>query len=58
MKSMRLGNNTTGHYSSFEELATSWGLPPVSKVTKNMQKLKEQQERFYKSNTCKPAANL
>lgn len=53
MKVIRLGNNTTEHYSSFEELAAAWGCRPVSKVTKDMKKLKEQQDRFYKSNTCR-----
>lgn len=57
MKAKRLGNNTTECYSSFEELAVAWGVKPVSKVTKDMKKLNEQRDRFYKSNTCKVCGN-
>ena len=53
MKVKRLGNNITEHYSSFEELAAAWGCKPVSKVTKDMKKLKEQQEKFRGKHKCK-----
>ena len=53
MKAMRLGNNTTAHYSSFEELGKAWGCRPVSKVTKDMKKLQEQQEKFRGKHKCK-----
>ena len=53
MKVIRLGNNTTAHYSSFEELAVAWGCKPVSKVTKDMKKLQEQQEKFRGKHKCK-----
>lgn len=53
MKVKRLGNNTTEHYSSFEELAAAWKCKPVSKVTKDMKKLKEQQEKFRGKHCCK-----
>ena len=53
MKVKRLGNNTTEQYSSFEELAAAWKIKPVSKVTKDMKKLKEQQEKFRGKHCCK-----
>ena len=53
MKVMRLGNNTTEHYTSFEDLAAAWGCKPVSKVTKDMKKLKEQQDNFCGKHKCK-----
>ena len=53
MRAMRLGNNTTEHYTSFEELAAAWGCKPVSKVTKDMKKLKDQQEKFRGKHKCK-----
>ena len=53
MKEIRLGNNTTAHYSSFEELAVAFGCKPVSKVTKDMKKLQEQQEKFKGKHKCK-----
>lgn len=40
------------NYSSLEELRADWGLPPVSKRTKDLNKLKGQQDRFYKRHTC------
>jgi hypothetical protein len=52
MKVRRLGNNTTEQYSSFEELATAWKIKPVSKVTKDMKKLQEQQEKFRGRHLC------
>ena len=52
MKVKRLGNNTTEHYSSFEELAVAWKIKPVSKVTKDMKKLQEQQEKFRGRHLC------
>lgn len=48
MRDFRLGLNTTEHYSSFAEAAKAFGCRPVSKVTKDMKKLKDQQENFYK----------
>ena len=53
MKVIRLGNNTTEYYSSFEELGKAWGCKPVSKVTKDMKKLKDQQEKFRGKHKCK-----
>ena len=53
MKEFRLGNNTTAHYSSFEDMAVAWGVKPVSKVTKDMKKLQEQQEKFRGKHKCK-----
>ena len=53
MRTIRLSNNTTEHYSSFEELAAAWGCKPVSKVTKDMKKLKEQQDRFKERHKCR-----
>lgn len=53
MKEFRLGNNTTACYYSFEELAAAWGVKPVSKVTKDMKKLQEQQTKFRERHRCK-----
>lgn len=44
-------------YSSFEELASAYKLKPVSKVTKDKEKLKGQQEKFKNRHLCK-ACNM
>lgn len=40
-------------YSSFQELAEAYKIKPTSKVTKNKEKLKSQQEKFLKHYICK-----
>jgi len=52
MSNFRMGFNTTEHYTSLVALRESWGCKPVSKTTKDMNKLKEQQERFNKKHLC------
>ena len=46
MKSFRMGRNTTEHYSSFQELAQSWGCKPVVNKPQNKEKAKMLQEKF------------
>lgn len=53
MSTFRLGRNTTEHYSSFADAAKAWGCKPVSKTTKNENKLKEQCEKFCGKHKCK-----
>lgn len=50
---MRINNRGEACYSSFEELAKSMNIKPVSKVTKDKKKLEEQQERFLSKHKCK-----
>jgi len=57
MKEMRLGRNTTAYYTSFEELAKSWGCRPVSKATKDMKKLESQKEKFCAKHHCRACGN-
>ena len=52
MSEFRLDRNATAHYSSFAEAAKSYGCKPVSKVTKDMKKLKEHQEKFCERHLC------
>ena len=42
MKAYRLSKGVTEHYTSFEELRAAFGLAPVTKQTKNKNKLQEQ----------------
>ena len=55
MKEFRKDKNCTEHYTSFEELGKAWGLKPVTKRTKNEEKLKAQREKFL--GTCKVCKN-
>lgn len=50
---MRVNNRGEACFSSFEELAKSMNIKPVSKVTKDENKLKEQQEKFISRHKCK-----
>lgn len=50
---MRIDQNGVEHFSSFEELAAAWKIKPASKVTKDKDKLKAQQERFVGRHKCK-----
>lgn len=52
MKAYRLSKGVTEHYTSFEELRAAWGLKPVTKQTKNKDKLQEQREFFCSKNLC------
>lgn len=52
MNNFRMGCNTTEHYTSLSALGAAWGCKPVSKTTKDMKKLKVQQEKFNKKHTC------
>lgn len=50
---MRTNNNGEVSYSSFQELAAAWNIKPVSKVTKDKEKLKSQQDKFVSKHICK-----
>lgn len=50
---MRVNNRGEACYSSFEELAAAWNCKPVSKVTKDKEKLAEQQKRFVNKHKCR-----
>lgn len=49
---MRVEKSGT-RYFGFEELASSMGIKPVSKVTKDKEKLAGQQERFVNRHKCR-----
>lgn len=53
MNNYRLGGGFTEHYSSFEELAKAYGIPPVKKKTSDKDKLKKQQEKFCERHKCR-----
>lgn len=50
---MRTNKKGEVSYSSFQELAAAWKIAPVSKVTKDKEKLKAQQNNFCKKHRCK-----
>jgi len=52
MKAFRMGRNTIEHYSSFEEMGKAWGCKPVTKKTKDEEKLKKQRENFCARHRC------
>lgn len=41
------------HYESFAEVANAMGIKPVSKVTKDKEKLKGQQQKFTSRHRCR-----
>lgn len=53
MKNYRMSKGTTEHYTSLEDLRISFGLKPVTKKTRDDEKLKKQQESFVKKHRCK-----
>ena len=53
MSNYRLSKDTTAHYTSMEELRAAWGKEPITKRTKDEEKLKKQRERFNKKHLCK-----
>ena len=53
MKSFRMGRNTTEHYTSFQDAAQAFGCKPVTRKTKDENKLKAQQEKFCAKHKCK-----
>lgn len=57
MREFRMGANTTEHYSSFQEAAKSWGCRPITKQTKDKQKLEKQREDFCARHKCKSCGN-
>lgn len=50
---MKINNRGEACYSSFEELAASMNIKPVTKVTKDKEKLKSQQDSFLKRHKCR-----
>lgn len=50
---MRTNSKGEVTYSSFQELASAWNIKPVSKVTKDKEKLKGQQEKFLGRHMCR-----
>ena len=53
MKEFRMGRNTTEHYTSLEEMGKAWGCKPVTKQTKDKEKLQKQREKFCGFHKCK-----
>lgn len=53
MKELRLGKGYTAQYSSFEELAKAYGCKPVTKRTKDLNKLNKQREAFLSKHKCR-----
>ena len=52
MKAYRLSKGVTEHYTSLEELRAAFGLKPLTKQTKNNDKLAIQRSRFCNKNLC------
>lgn len=52
MKAYRLPKGVTEHYTSFEELRSAYGLKPVTKQTRDKEKLERQREFFCSKNLC------
>lgn len=50
---MRVNQRGEACYNSFEELAESMKIKPITKVTNNMKKLKGQQDHFVSKHKCK-----
>lgn len=53
MNDFRLGSNCIAHYSSFEELAKAYNVKPISKQTKDKEKLNSQREKFNSRHRCR-----
>lgn len=53
MRDFRLGSGYTAHYSSIEELANAYKLKPISKQTKDKEKLNAQRDKFKSRHRCK-----
>lgn len=53
MNDFRLSKGVTEHYTSLEDLRAGFGLKPVSKQTKDKEKLQKQRENFCKWHRCK-----
>ena len=52
MKAYRLSKGVTEHYTSFEELRKAYGLKPVTKQTKDKEKLELQRKTFCSKHLC------
>ena len=52
MKHYRMSKGETEHYSSLEDLRVAWGLKPITKQTKDEQKLTKQREHFLGKHLC------
>lgn len=52
MKYYRKSKGETEHYTSLEELRDAWGLKPITKQTKDMQKLNKQKDHFLSKHLC------
>ena len=52
MKAYRLSKGCTEHYTSFEELRSAWGLKPVTKQTRDKEKLTKQRDTFCSKHIC------
>ena len=52
MKPKRLSKDVTEYYTSFEEMAKSWGVKPRRKQTKDKDKLVKQREIFCSKHIC------
>lgn len=50
---MRIDQRGNAHYSSFQELASAYNIKPVSRVTKDKEKLKSQQNKFQSRHRCR-----
>ena len=50
---MKVNQRGEVEYSSFQELAAAYKIKPISKTTKNKEKLKSQQEKFLKHYVCR-----
>lgn len=53
MKNYRMSKDTTEHYTDLASLRAAWGMDPVTKKTKDENKLHKQQENFANNHKCK-----
>jgi hypothetical protein len=53
MREYRMSKGTTEHYTDLASLRAAWGKEPVTKKTKDVVKLKKQQEDFMSKHRCK-----
>lgn len=53
MKNEKMSKGVTACYTSLEELRAAWGLKPVTRRTKDENKLNTQRIKFQKNHLCK-----
>lgn len=57
MNAYRMAKGVTEHYTSLEDLRAAWGCKPITKQTKDKEKLKKQREDFCNRHLCPACKN-